>query len=92
MARHRHAIFQGHAVDGDERNHVGRAHPRVRALVLGQIDQLRSLANAANRRFLNGLSLPHQSDHTTVVIGIHLPVKQIDARNLHRLDNGIYLG
>ena len=61
----------------------------MRPLVLGQIDQLRSLAHSANRRLLNRLALAHQRDHAAVVIGVHLAVQQIDAIHLHRLDDGI---
>ena len=60
------------------------------ALVLREIDQLRRLAHGANSRFRdNGLALTHQGDHAPVVIRIHLAIEQVDAGNLHRLDNGI---
>ena len=91
MLRHRHAIFQRHAVDGDKRNHVGRTHARVRARVRSQVNQLCRLANPANRRFLNGVSFAHQRNHAAVMVGVHLAVKQIDPRNLHGFDNGIDL-
>ena len=80
------------AVDGDEGNDIGRAHARVRALVLGQVDQLGSLAYAANRGFLNGFPFAGQRDDAAVVIGIHLPVEKINAGNLHGFDNGIDFG
>ena len=55
MPRHRHAIFESNTVNRDERNHVGCAHPRVRALVARQINQLGGLAHTANHGFLNRL-------------------------------------
>ena len=73
-------------------NHVGRAHARMRALMPGQVDQLRRLAHAANGRFLNGFALADQRDHAAVVVGIHLAVEQIDAGHLHGFDDGIDLG
>ncbi len=92
MAGHGDAIFKRDAVDGDEGNDIGRAHARVRALVLGQVDQLGGLAHAANRRFLNGFPLAGQRDDAAVVIGIHLPVEEINAGNLHGFDDGIDFG
>ena len=38
MARHGYAIFDGDAVDGDERHDVGRAHAGMRALVEVEVD------------------------------------------------------
>jgi len=58
----------------------------------GQIDQLCSLANTANRGFFNRLALAHQRNHAAVVVGVHLPVEKIDAGNFHRLDDRIDLG
>src|SRR5262249_26163052 len=34
MPRHRNTVFEPHTFDGDERHNVGRAHPRMGALVL----------------------------------------------------------
>src|SRR5580700_11813561 len=45
------AILDGHAINGDERHNIRRTHARMRSLMLIQIDQFGSLANAANRRF-----------------------------------------
>ena len=90
MTRHGDAILDGHAINRNERHHVGRAHARMRALMLGQINQLRGLAHAANRRFLDRLPLADQRDHAAVVVGIHLAIEQIDAVDLHRLDDGVH--
>jgi hypothetical protein len=64
----------------------------MRSLMYRQINQLRRLAHPANRRFLNRFALPHQRDHATVVIGIHLAIQQVHAIHLHGLDNGIDFG
>ena len=92
MARHGDAVFDGDAVDGDERNDIGCAHARVRALMLGEIDQFGGLADAANGGFLNGLALADQSDDAAVVVGIHLAVEKIDAGNFHGVDDGVDFG
>ena len=57
-----------------------------------QIDQLRSLADAANRSLLNRLAFPHQRDHATIVISIHLAIEQVHAIHLHRRHDRIDLG
>ncbi len=92
VAGHGDAIFNRHAVDGDEGNHIGRAHAGVRALVPREVDQLGGFAYAANRGFLNGFPLAHQRDDAAVVVGVHLPVEEIDAGNLHGFDDGVDLG
>ena len=56
VPRHGHAILDGHAINRNKRDHVSRPHPRMCALMLIQIDQLSSLAYAANRRFLDRLA------------------------------------
>src|ERR1700722_6476753 len=43
VPRHGHTIFDSDAVNGNERHNVGRAHPRMCALMFGQVDQLRGL-------------------------------------------------
>ena len=89
VASHGHAVFNRHAINRNERHYVGRAHPRVRPLMLGQVNQLRGLPDPANRGFLNGVALAHQRNDAAVVIGVHLPIQQKNARDLHRLDNRV---
>ena len=89
---HGHAIFNRHPVDGNEGNDVGGAHARMRAGVLRQVDQLGGLADAANRRLGDGLPLADERDDAAIVVGVHLPVEQIHAGNLHGFDNGIDFG
>ncbi len=64
----------------------------MRAGVSRQVNQFGSLAHAADRRFLNGLALADQCDDAAVVVGIHLAVKQVDARHLHGVDYGVNFG
>ena len=52
----------------------------------------RSLADAANGRFLNGIALANQGDHAAIVVGIHLAIEKKDAGDLHGFDNGVDLG
>jgi hypothetical protein len=89
---HGDAVFERDAVNGDERDHVGRAHAGMRALVPIQVDQLGGLAHAANGGFLNGLAVADQRDHAAVVVGVHLAVEQVDAGNLHGFDDGVDFG
>ncbi len=89
MARHGDAVFDGHALNRDKRHDIGGAHARVRALMLGQINQLGGLPYSANGGFLNGFTLADQCDHRAVVIRIHLAVEKIDTGNFHGFDYGI---
>ena len=86
---HRHAVFDGDAFDGNEWHDVSRAHAGMRALVLGEVNQFRGLPYSANRCFLDGIAFPHQGDDAAIVIGIHFAVEQVDAGNLHGIDNGV---
>ena len=86
------AIFDGDAVKGNERNHVGSAHARVCALMFGQVDHFRRLAHAADGGFLNGLALADQRDDATVVVGVHFAIEQVDAGHLHGVDDGVDFG
>ena len=85
MARHCNAVFDRHAFDGNEGHDVGRSHARVRALMLGQIDQLGGLSDPTDGGLLNGFAFAHQRDDAAVVVGVHLAIKQVDARKLSSL-------
>ena len=61
----------------------------MRARVLGEVDQLGGLADAANRSFGYVHRIADQRDHAAVVIGVHLAIEQINAVHLHGFDNGI---
>ena len=73
-----HAICEGDAADGDEGNHIRGSEARVGAAVPVQVDQFRSLADAAQGSFPNRLALAHQRDHAPIVIGIHFAVEQVN--------------
>ncbi len=92
VARHGYAVLDGDAVNRDERDDIGRAHARVRALMLGEVDQFGGFAYSSDGGFLNGFALADEGYHTTVVVGIHLAVEEIDPGNFHGFDNGIDFG
>ena len=60
--------------------------------MLRQVDQLSGPSHAANGCFRNGFSLSGQRDDAAVVVRIHLPVEDINARERHRFDNGVNFG
>src|SRR5579862_3249405 len=92
VASHRNTILQRHAVDWNERNYVGSAHAGVRTLVLSQVDELRGFADTANRGFLDRVAIANQSDDAAIVVRVHFAVEQVDAGNLHGLNDGVDLG
>jgi len=57
--------------------------------VLGEIDQLGSLANAPDRSFSHVHRIADQRNHAAVMVRVHLAVQQIDAVHLHGFDDGI---
>ena len=57
-----------------------------------EIDQLRGLPNAANRRFLNRFPFAHQRNYASVVVRIHLAVQQINSVHFHGGNNGVNFG
>src|ERR1700680_2592813 len=79
VAGHGHAVLDGDAVDGNERDNVGRSHARVRTLMLRQVEEFGSLAYSADSGFLDGLALADQSDDAAVVVGVHFAVEEINA-------------
>ena len=91
VAGHCHTIFDGDAINRNERDDIGCTHARVRPLVLRQVDEFSGFANAANGGFLDGLAFADQRDHATVVIGVHLAIEQVNAVDLHGFGNGVNL-
>ena len=89
VPRHRYTVFDSHAINGDEWHHVCRAHPRMRALMLGQVDQLGRFAHTSNGGFLNRLPLSHQRNYAAIVVGIHLAIQQVNAIHLHGVNDRI---
>ena len=61
----------------------------MRARVLGQVDQLGSFADAADRRLGDVDRIADQGNDAAVVIGIHLAVEEIDAVHLHGFKDGV---
>ncbi len=88
----RHAILDGHAIDGNKRQHVRRAHARMRTLVFRQVDQFHGFAGAQDSRFRHRLRFARQRDYAAVMVGVHFAIQHIYARHTaHRRDNGIDL-
>ena len=85
----RDTILDGHAFDRNERDDIGSAESRVRARVLGEVDQLGGLTNAPNRSFGNVNRIADQGDDAAVVISVHLAIEEIDSVHLHGFDNGV---
>jgi hypothetical protein len=50
------------------------------------------LADAADGGLLNRVAFANESDHATVVVGIHFAVEQIDARHFHGVNDGVNFG
>ncbi len=92
VPRHGYAIFQRNAFDGDERDHVARPKPRVRPLVLGEVDEFARLADSADGGLGHRVALTDQRNDAAVVVGVHLAIEQGDAGNFHGLDNGVNFG
>ena len=72
---HGHALLHGHAAEGDEGHHVGRADAGMLALVLRHINELRRLRHASEGGFFHRCGRPHEGDHRAVVIGVYLYVQ-----------------
>ena len=89
VPRHRHAIFNRHTVDWNKGDYVRRSHAGMRASVDIQVDQFGGFAHPANCGFLNGLPIAHQRDDRAVVVGIALAIQQVDAGNLHGVNDGV---
>ncbi len=86
----RHAIFDGHAIDGNKRQHVRRAHARMRARVFRQVDQFHGLAGSQQSRFRHCVRLACQRDHRAVMVGVHLPIQHVHTWHAaHRCHNRI---
>ncbi len=64
----------------------------MRPGVPGQVDEFRSFADAANHGLLHLRGIANQRDDAAVVVGIHLAVEEVDAVQLHGLEDGIDLG
>ena len=89
--RQRHAIVQRHALNGDKWQHIRRAHSRMRAGVLGEVDQLHGFACALKCSLSHRIRFSRQRHHAAVVVCVHLPVQNIDTRHTaHRRNKGFH--
>ncbi len=61
----------------------------MRSRVLGEVNQLGGLADAADRGLRHLHRIANQGDDTAVVVGVHLAVEQIHAVHLHGFDDGV---
>ena len=86
MPGHRNAVLDSYTIYWNEGHYVGCPHPRMCALMLGQIEQFSRLTHSPNRGFLDRFPLAHEGNHATVVVRVHLAVQQVNAIDLH----GIY--
>ena len=68
VAGHGHAIFDGDAVDRDERNYVGGSHARMRTSMDIEVDEFSGFAHAADGGFLNRVPLAGEGNDATVVV------------------------
>ena len=82
--RERDALFDAYAADGDERQHVARAHARVLPRVRVEVNQLRRARDDAHRRLDDRTGRRDEGDDRAVVIRVN--VRAEDERALDRLD------
>src|SRR2546423_9857003 len=82
--RERDALFDADAADGDERQHVARAHARVLPGLRVEVDQLRRARDDAHRRLDDRTGRRDEGDDRAVVIRVN--VRAEDERALDRLD------
>ena len=79
--RDRGAIVHRHAGDRDERADVGGAHPRVGAVVLAHVEDLRCLGDGLERPLGHGVWVPHEGDHRAVGVRPRVHVEQAHPRD-----------
>src|SRR5208337_5196523 len=78
--------------DGYERHNVCGAEPRVRALLMVQVNQFGRLADAPQSRFPYARARAHQGDDAAVMVRVHFLVEQINVRPVQqRPDDGLHL-
>ena len=66
VAGERYAFFQGDAGDGDQGQHVGRAHAGMLSVVLPHVYDFRGLPDSGERGLDHGLGFAHEGDHGAV--------------------------
>ena len=91
--REHDAILDGDAFDGDERDHIGCAKPRMGSGVAREVDQLGGFADAAQRSLRDALGFSDKRDHAAIVVRVAFTVEEEDAGNLaHGRDDGFHFG
>src|SRR5208337_3557 len=74
------------------RHNVRSAEPRVRALLMVEVDQFRCLADAPQSRFPYALARAHQGDDAAVMVRVHFLVEQVNVPPVQqRPDDGLHL-
>jgi hypothetical protein len=76
---------------GTKGHDVGGAEARMHTPMHGEIDQLGSLADAAENGFHQGFRASGQGDDRAIVVGVRLAVEQVDAVHPHGLGDGVNL-
>ena len=76
------AVLHRAVLERDERDHVRRAHPRVLALVLREVEQARGRRRHAERRLDGGVRRPYERHDGAVVVRVHLGAEERDARHV----------
>ena len=79
-----HALLERDALDGDERHHIGRSDARVRALMLGEVDQFDRLFDAADGCVGHCRRRSDERQNAAIVIGVRFAVEEYDIG--HRQD------
>ena len=86
--RCRYGVVHRRTFERNKRNHIGRAHAWMLALMAVQIDQLGSLPRPAHGGFDDGIRRPRERHDTAIVIAIGLPSEHQHARRaLDRFHN-----
>ena len=87
------AVFDADAFNRDERHDVGRTHARMRAGMLGQVNQLGGFSHATKSCLRNGVRLACNRDYAAIVVGVAFAIQQVHAGYFaHRGDDGVNFG
>ena len=78
-----------HAAHRHERDHVGRAHPRVTTFVLGHVDPLDGDGRPGQRAAPDRVGVAQHGRVEPVVVGVGLGVDDASARHVQRLDDRV---
>ena len=76
LARRLLGVIQVAGPDRDDRDHVRRADPRMRAVVAPQVDPLARARNPRQERLDEHIRLPDEREDGAVVVGVDVHVEQ----------------